>query len=62
MSRSNSSLAKRLEISKELVRESVTVPGCCCYMPMLDGLVKLRAQEYITNRQRGVHLHPPYPP
>ena len=23
-------LVKRLEISKELIRERVTVPGCCC--------------------------------
>jgi len=27
-----------------------------------DGLVQLRTQKYITSRQRGVHLHPPYPP
>ena len=23
-------LVKRLEISKELIRECVTIPGCCC--------------------------------
>ena len=28
-------LVKRLEISKELIRECVTVPGCCCMMPLL---------------------------
>ena len=28
-------LVKRLEISKELIRECVTVPGCCCCMPLL---------------------------
>jgi len=28
-------LAKRLEISKKLIRECVTVPGCCCCMPLL---------------------------
>ena len=28
-------LVKRLEISKELTRECVTVPGCCCCMPLL---------------------------
>ena len=28
-------LVKRLEISKELMRECVTVPGCCCCMPLL---------------------------
>ena len=28
-------LVKRLEISKELIHECVTVPGCCCCMPHL---------------------------
>ena len=28
-------LVKRLEISKELMRECLTVPGCCCCMPLL---------------------------
>ena len=28
-------LVKRLEISKELILECVTVPGCCCCMPLL---------------------------
>ena len=28
-------LDKHLEISKELIRECVTVPGCCCCMPLL---------------------------
>jgi len=28
-------LVKRLGISKELIRECVTVPGCCCCMPLL---------------------------
>ena len=28
-------LVKRLEISKELMLECVTVPGCCCCMPLL---------------------------
>ena len=28
-------LVKCLEISKELIRECVTVPGCCCCMPLL---------------------------
>ena len=28
-------LVKHLEISKELIRECVTVPGCCCCMPLL---------------------------
>ena len=28
-------LVKRLEISKELIRECVIVAGCCCCMPLL---------------------------
>ena len=28
-------LVKCLEISKELICECVTVPGCCCCMPLL---------------------------
>ena len=28
-------LVKCLEISKELIRECVTMPGCCCCMPLL---------------------------
>ena len=27
-------LVKRLEISKKPIRECVTVPGCCCCMPL----------------------------
>ena len=32
-------LVKRLEISKELIRECVTVPGCCRCMPLLHHLM-----------------------
>ena len=28
-------LVNRLEISKELIHECVTVPGCCCCIPLL---------------------------
>ena len=28
-------IVKCLEISKELIRECVTMPGCCCCMPLL---------------------------
>ena len=28
-------LDKHLEISKELIRDCVTGPGCCCCMPLL---------------------------
>ena len=31
----NLGLVKCLEISKELIRECVTMPGCCCCMPLL---------------------------
>ena len=61
-------LVKCLEISKELIRECVTMPGCCCYIPLLHNHLmdscsyNLCTQKYITRRQRGVQLHPPYPP
>ena len=29
-------LVKRLEISKELIRDCLSVPGCCCCMPLMD--------------------------
>ena len=32
-------LAKHLDISKELIRECVTVPGCCCYLLLLHNLL-----------------------
>ena len=35
-------LVKRLGISKGLIRECVTVPGCCCMI--IDGLVQLCSQ------------------
>ena len=35
ISRSNSRPRQCLEISKELIRECVTMPGCCCCMPLL---------------------------
>ena len=57
-------LVKRLEISKELIHECVTVPGCCCcilllYNHLMDSCSYLRKN---THRQRGVHLHPLNPP
>ena len=52
-----------MEISKELILECVIAPCYCCCMPLLhDGPVQLCMQKYITSRQRGVYLHPPYPP
>jgi len=45
-------------MSGDLIRECVTVPGCCCCMPLqhiksFDGLVQLCTKKYITSRQRG---------
>ena len=42
------------------------MPGCCCCMPLLhnhlmDSCSYVRKIHYYS-RQRGVHLHPPYPP
>ena len=56
-------LVKRLEISKELIRECVTVPGCCCCMPLLHNHL-MDSCSYVRkiHCQRGVHFHPPYPP
>ena len=56
-------LVKCLEISKELIRECVTMPGCCCCMPLLHNhlMDSCSYAKIITRRQRGVHLHPPYP-
>ena len=48
-------LVKRLEISKELICERVTVPGCKSF----DGLMQLCMQKYITISQRGGPLTPP---
>ena len=50
-----------MEISKELIGECVTVPGCCHCRPLLYnhlmGLVQLFTQKYITSQQRGVHYN-----
>ena len=59
-------LVKRLEISKELIRECVTVPGYCCCMPLLhnhlmDSCSYVRKNTLLAAKG-GVHLHPPYPP
>ena len=59
-------LAKRLEISKELIHECVTVPGCCCCMPLLynhlmDSCSYVRKNTF-TNHQRGGAFAPPLPP
>ena len=59
-------LVKRLEISKELIRECVTVPGCCCCMPLLHNhlmdLCSYIRKNILLTAKRGVHLHPPYSP
>ena len=35
ISKATLDLVKHLEIGKELIHECVTVPGCCCCMPLL---------------------------
>ena len=55
-------LVKRLGISKELIRECVTVPGSCCCMPLLHRLVQLCTQKYTISRQRGCIFTPLTPP
>ena len=61
-------LVKHLEISKELihVRECLTVPGCCCCMPLLHNHLKDSCSYVHKNTllaaKGGVHLHPSYPP
>ena len=59
-------LVKHLEISKVLIRECVTVPSCCCCIPLLynhlmDSCSYLRKNTLLAAKE-GVHLHPPYPP
>jgi len=55
-------LVKRLEISKELIRECVTVPGCCCCMPLLHNYSKTSnsgpSEKRTTSLQRTAHLPP----
>ena len=60
-------LVKRLEISKELIRECVTVPGCCCCMPLLhyhlmDSCSNVHKNTLLYSRQREGALAPPLPP
>ena len=47
-------LVKRLNISKELIRECVTVPGCCCCMPLLHNHL-MDSCSYV----RKIHDYPP---
>ena len=61
------SLVKRLEISKELIRECVTVPGCCCCTPLLynhlmDSCSYVSKNTSLPSCQRGGCISPPYPP
>ena len=50
-------LVKHLEISKKLIRECVTVPGCCNHL--MDSCKYCVCKNTLyTSRQRGVHLYP----
>ena len=58
-------LIKCLEISKELIHvcECVTMPGCCCCMPLLHLMDSWGMYTKIHySPPSGVHLHSPYPP
>ena len=59
-------LVNRLEISKELIRECVTVPGCCCCIPLLYNhlidLCNYLRKNALLAAKGGVHVHPPLPP
>ena len=58
-------LYKRLEISKELLRECVTVPGCCCclslmYNHLMDSCSYVRKNTLLA--AKGGAFAPPLPP
>ena len=60
------SLTQMLEISKELIRECVTVPGCCC-MPLLhnhlmDLCSYVRKNTLLAAKGVCTPLTPPPPP
>ena len=52
-------LVKRLEISKELIRECVTVPGCCC-MPLLHNPL-MDSCSYVRKNTLLAAFAPPPP-
>ena len=57
-------LVNRLEISKELIREYVTVPGCCCipllYNHLMDSCSYLRKNTLLA--AKGGWICTPLPP
>ena len=61
-SRPRQYLDKRLEISKKLMRECVTVPGCCCCMPLLYNHLMDLCKYVRKNTLLAPKWHPPYPP
>ena len=60
-------LVKCLEISKEPIRECVTMPGCCC-MPLLHNHLmdscsyNFARKNTLLAAKLGGALHPPYAP
>ena len=59
-------LVKCLEITKELIRECVTMPGCCCCMPLLhnhlmDSCSYVYAKIHYSPPKGGAFA-PPLPP
>ena len=61
-------LVKCLEISKELIRECVTMPGCCCCMPLLHNhlmdscTVIIMYAKIHYSPPKGGAFAPPLPP
>ena len=53
-------LEKHLEISKELIRECVTVPGCCCCMPLLYNHL-MDSCKYVHKNTLLSRQRPPLP-
>ena len=58
-------LVKRLEFSKELIHECVTVPGCCCCLPLLHNHL-MDSCNYVCKSTllaaKGGANAPPLPP
>ena len=57
-------LVKRLEIGKELMREYVTVPSCCCCMPLLhnhlmDSCSYVHKNTLLAAKRKCTPLTPP---
>ena len=54
-------LFKCLEISKELIRECATMPGCCCCMPLLHNHL-MDSCSYVRKNTLLADKCTPFPP